>query len=261
MRFGRRLLLASAGALLVGGVSAARPHADAPPTGRYALQLRVASTARVRFVGTTQSLASSTLLVNLAPGPGGWTQSHQVCASQIDSGSPMAHLIVPRSFIESLPTRSYGADVGTRVGSPYLADLGEEAIGFDPALTGGKLPRHPAEPGVQDPDGDGEPGATLRLRMPRLGSARLFVVQRSHLVLRGRRISPNWIEGSVDIRLQEQHTLRADPGIFAQNPSVRPDPARSGFTLIRVPPDTGCDDLRDRGAHLFAQRTALPAPR
>lgn len=237
------------GVLALGSAASASP--DPAPGGRYALQLRVASVARTPMIGTTHSVATSVMLVDLRRQDGGWMQSHRVCEARVDSGSPLARLVIPREFVDALPVRDYRATLGPDVGSRYTADMGTEAIGFDPARTGGTLPREADAPGVEDPDGDGEPGATLRLRVPGLGSARLFIVQRSHLVLNGRRVEPGRIEGSIDVRLQEQHTLGADPGIFRQNPSISADPQRSGFTLIRVAPGTGCDDLSRGAAALF----------
>lgn len=241
-------------ALLLGcSAAAARsaPPAERALAGRYALELRVASTSRVMVVGTTHSMATSLLLVELRPGPDGWLQSHRVCDARVESGSPLARLVIPPAFVDAIPARLYTARLESGVGSRYTADMGVEAIGFDPRLTGGVLPTSPNARGVEDPDGDGEPGATLRLRMRGLGSARLFVVQRSHLVLDGRRTGPGRFEGEVDVRLQEQHTLGADPGFFRQNPSNTPDPERSGFTLVRVPAETGCEELRAATATLF----------
>jgi hypothetical protein len=214
------------------------------------MELRVATVARVRMVGRTRSVATSLLLVDLQRGKGGWVQSHRVCEARVDSGSALAELIVPRAFVGALAPRSYRAVLGS-AGARYTADMGVEAIGFDPGLTGSTLPRDPTHPGVQDPDGDGEPGVTLRLRVAGLGSARLFVVQRSHLLLDGRRVAPDRFEGTVEVRLQEQHTLGADPGIFRQNPSIRADPSRSGFTLVRIPPASGCEELHEQAAALF----------
>jgi hypothetical protein len=126
-----------------------------------------------------------------------------------------------------------------------------EAIGFDPEATGGQLPTGAEQRGVRDHDGDGNPGATVELRMRGFGEGKLFIVQRSHLVLRGRQTEPGRFEGAVDVRVQEQRTLGARPGFLHREMVIRPEPERSGWKLVRVPPATNCVDLARLGSTLF----------
>jgi hypothetical protein len=70
------------------------------------------------------------------------------------------------------------------------------------------------------------------------------VVQRSHLVLNGRRAPDGSLRGTVDIRIQEQRTIGTKPGLLGRSPAILPVPARSDFSLIRVPANTDCSRLR-----------------
>jgi len=243
--------------------------ADPPPgvdawTGPLAMELRLASTTRMPLLGRQRSVTTSLMLVTVERSGGGWTQRHRVCDVRVQGSSSTVRVLVPPAFVHALPAREYPAvlrEGGDGVG--YTADLGVEAIGYDPALSGGKLPERIDAPGVRDTDGDGRPGATIRLRVPVAGTADLYIVQRSHLVLGGREVRPGRIEGAVRILAQEQRTLGAEPGFFARNPSTAPDPARSGFTLVRAPGVRDCEGLRKTAFELFngGRPPASPTPR
>lgn len=97
---------------------------------------------------------------------------------------------------------------------------------------------------MRDTDGDGAPGATIEMQIPAIGRVKLYVVQRSHLVLNGRRAPDGSLRGTVDIRMQEQRTIGTKPGLLGRSPAILPVPARSDFSLIRVPANTDCSRLR-----------------
>lgn len=247
---------AAVGAALLAGlppsVAAEAPHVAHAWSGSYALELRLASSTRIPLLGSQRSVTTSLMLVDVERTPDGWTQRHRVCDVRV-KGSSALRMIVPDAFVRGLPVRRYPAvlDEGAQ-GVRYTADMGLEAIGFDPTVTGGALPRDADDPGVRDSDRDGSPGATVLLEVPAAGRAKLYIAQRSHLVLSGRETAPDRIEGGVQVRFQEQRTLGADPGFFARTPATRPDPGRSGFTLVRAPGARSCDDLRLASAELFA---------
>ncbi len=216
------------------------------------MELRLASATRIPLLGSQRSVTTSLMLVDVERAGGGWTQRHRVCDVRV-SGTAGMRMIVPDAFVRGLAVRRYPAVLADGAqGVRYTADMGVEAIGFDPAATGGALPRQADDPGVRDSDRDGSPGATVEIRVPAAGRARLYIVQRSHLVLSGRETAPDRIEGGVQVLVQEQRTLGADPGFFARTPRIRAEPSRSGFTLVRAPAVRNCEELVRESGRLFA---------
>lgn len=247
---------AGVGAILL---AAAIPGAAAPApgprgadawSGSYAMELRLASATRIPLLGSQRSVTTSLMLVDVERTAAGWTQRHRVCDVRVRGGAGM-RMIVPDAFVRGLAVRRYPAVLAQGAqGVRYSADMGLESIGFDPAATGGALPRGADDPGVRDSDRDGSPGATVEIRVA-AGRARLYIVQRSHLVLSGRETGPDRIEGGVQVLLQEQRTLGADPGFFAKTPRIRAEPSRSGFTLVRAPSVRNCEELVRESSRLF----------
>lgn len=254
-----KTIVAGLGAMLLAGLvprlgaGAAEPSRGADAwSGAYAMELRLASATRLPLLGSQRSVTTSLMLVDVERAGGGWTQRHRVCDVRV-RGSAGVRMIVPDAFVRGLAVRRYPAVLADGAqGVRYTADMGIEAIGFDPAATGGALPRQADDPGVRDSDRDGSPGATVEIRVPAAGRARLYIVQRSHLVLSGRETAPDRIEGGVQVLVQEQRTLGADPGFFARTPRVRAEPSRSGFTLVRAPSVRNCEDLVRESGRLFA---------
>jgi hypothetical protein len=233
-----------------------------PWIGRYAMELRVASIAKLPLLPSDRSTTVSLMLVDLQRGRDGTlTQRHRVCDVRMENSSSM-RTTVPAAFLNALATRQYPVQLRSTGGKwRYDADMGLDAIGFDPRVSGGTVPEGPDSPGVIDADGDGNPGATIEVRVPLMGRARLFIAQRTHLVLQAQAATPDRVEGVVDIRLMEQRTLGADPGMFRRTPDIRPDPERSGFTLVRLPDGIGCADLRQRATALFSEDAVRRAGR
>lgn len=245
-------------ALLLLPLAAAGPRAPARPepasadryAGRYAMELRLGSVTRVPLVGSDRSVTRTLMLVDVQRSGDGWTQRQTVCDVAI--ASSRVRMTVPDAFVDAFPTRSYASTFAAGEEGRYRADLGTEHIGYDPRETGGALPRDADAPGVLDSDGDGQPGATVVGHFPLFGSVRLFIAQRSHLVLRGRQTAADRIEGTVEVRLLEQRTLGADHRMFRRTPEVRPDPASSRFAMVRTEART-CEDLRGRARDLFSE--------
>src|SRR5690606_14696021 len=98
----------------------------------------------------------------------------------------------------------------------YAADLGFEHVGYRANGRDEPLPRDAADPRVVDADGDGHPGATLRLTIAGLADGELYVVQRGHSTLAGRVVARGQAAGRIDVRLFEQALLGADPGFLAR---------------------------------------------
>jgi hypothetical protein len=225
-------------------------HADVWE-GRYAMELRVGSVARVPVMGAQRSVTRSLLLVEVERRGGRLVQRQRVCDVDIDS--PHVRMTVPAAFVRALAPREYTAEVrGNAPERSYTADSGVDHVGYDPRLTGGALPADARSPGVVDSDGDGAPGATVVGHFPVVGKVRFFVAQRAHVVLHGRRTSDDRVEGGVEVRVLEQRTLGASNRMFARTLPLRPDPATSGFTMVRTDA-AGCDALIKDARTIFAR--------
>jgi hypothetical protein len=219
--------------------------------GRYALEMRVASVARVPVMGEQRSVTRSLLLVEVERRGGRLVQRQRVCDVAIRT--PKVRMTVPDAFVQALAPREYTAEVrGDASQGRYSADPGVEYVGYDPRLTGGTLPADARSPGVVDSDGDGAPGVTVVGHFPVVGKVRIFVAQRAHVVLHGRRTSDDRVEGGVEVRLLEQRTLGASNRIFARTLPLGPDPAASGFTMVRTDA-AGCDALIKDARTIFAR--------
>lgn len=245
-----RGLMRALAVLAVLPVCASARHVDAWE-GRYAMELRVGSIARVPVMGAQRSVTRSLLLVDLERQGGRLIQRQQVCDVAI-VGSRMK-MTVPPAFVRSLAPREYPAEVrGDAPVRSYTADSGIDHVGYDPRLTGGALPRDASSPGVVDSDGDGEPGATVVGHFPIVGSVRLFVAQRAHLVLHGQQRTEGRVDGTVEVVALEQRTLGASRGFFNRTLPLSPDPAASRFTMIRTPV-AGCAELVKGARTLFSR--------
>lgn len=249
------MALALALALALGAPARAAVPATDAWDGRYAMELRLATVASVPVIGSDRSVTRTLLLVDARREGRGWLQRQRVCDVRIDGGS--APLSVPGAFVRSIPERQYVSQFPAGgAGARYVADLGVEAFGFDPDVTGGQLPRSARAPGVLDSDRDGSPGVTVVGRFPLFGRVRIFFVQRSHLVLDGRTTAPGRIEGGLDVRMLEQRTIGASNLLFRRNVEIRPESERSGFVLVATPGISTCEELRQADRSLFGGETA-----
>jgi hypothetical protein len=97
---------------------------------------------------------------------------------------------------------------------------------------------------VYDWDGDGQPGATLKISVPLLPDGELYVVQRGQSILNGRITARGRVEGSIEVRSFEHRVLGGWPGFLNRSPEIMPDPDGSRFTMIAIPQDSICATLR-----------------
>lgn len=265
-RAGLRGALVALAASVAVGAGAQEPRRGAPAAddepewvGRWAMRIDLVTATRIPLLGTERSTTTSVLLVDIRRRDDRLVQVHRVCDAWMESSAPATPRIPP-AFVRALPVRGTHPEVRfDRDGWSYTADLGVEAIGYDPRLSPGALPTRATDAAVSDTDGDGAPGATVELKLPIVGRARIFIVQRSRLVLDGRRTGQGRVDGRVRIRVLEQHTLGARPTMFARNLAIRPLADESAFALVRVPTETSCAGLaRRESARLFGAGPPLP---
>lgn len=206
----------------------------AEPT--WAMQIDVASSSQAPFVGQVHVLTRSLALARWAGDPSGVRQQHEVCDVRVIDDTRLARTTIPRAFVDALPRATYAV---TLTGAAVRMDQGVSTLGFHGS---GPVPTDDADPRVLDPDGDGAPGVTVRVKVPVFGEVSMYVVQRGHTVLEGTR-SGDRIEGSVKTLELSQHTLGASHKMFAKDGKTRVVDAASTFQMWRVPESSTCGDL------------------
>jgi hypothetical protein len=230
--------------MFLSGVSAAQDDNPLPP-GMYRLEMILASVARLPFFGMSKSASRSVSLIEVRSDQSGLVQRHEVCDFHVLEDSAMIKMVFPDKFIAALAKHSYPIQVEKDdQGWRYRADLGVERIGYKPTSSESSLPTKLDDPSVFDWDGDGHPGATLKISVPLLPDGELYVVQRGHSILNGRITARGRVEGSIEVRSFEHRVLGAWPGFLNRSPEIVPDPAESRFTIIAIPPDSNCETLR-----------------
>jgi hypothetical protein len=209
----------------------------------------MASTTRLPFFGSSKSASKSVSLVEVRRDGSGFIQNHRVCDFRVLEDSAMIKMVFPEKFIAALAKHSYPIQLEKDShGWNYRVDLGIERIGYRANGTEEKLPTKIDDPAVYDWDGDGHPGATLKLSVPLLPDGELYVVQRGQSILTGRVVQPGKIEGGIEVRNFEQRVLGAWPGFLAKSPDIEPDPKESRFSLSQIPVGTTCEALRGAGS-------------
>ena len=254
------------------GARAASAPPDPLPPGRYALDMHVGTVTRAPVIGDVRSVTSSRALVDLEAldEPGRPLRATQrSCEVRVDGDAPLGVFTeFPEAFVRALHVQQYRLTLTTRPVAPAAApplvvgdslrapasvpvtapltdlraDLGVEALGFDPARRGLVLPRTGADPAVVDGDGDGRPGVTLLLHLP-IGVFALGVASIGHVVLVGHVVDGRG-EGRVQVLRQEQRILSSELPLPDELGVATPDPMHSTFRLAPVPPTASCASLR-----------------
>ena len=216
------------------------------PAGTYRLEMILGTITRLPFFGSSKSASKSVSLVEIRHEETGLFQTHQVCDFRVLEDSRMVKIVFPEKFVAALGNHSYPITI-ERNGRDwhYRADLGIERIGYHEEASNGQLPNTMNDPAVFDWDGDGHPGATLKLTVPFLPEGELYIVQRGHSILNGRITEPGKVEGSVDVRVFEQRVLGAKPAFLNRSPQIEPNAKESRFSLTALPQGSTCESLRN----------------
>ena len=232
--------------ILAATVSAAEPPL---PAGRYGMVLDTATISKLPFIGKTPGGSRGWLLVDIS-GEGA-ERRHQLRTCDVIVTGAQGHearVEVPAAFIAAIPRNQRDARLLPTDGGgwSYSMDMGEDFVGYDPARHPGGVPDQADHPAVTDFDGDGQPGATMLIRVPVFGDVAIYVAQRAHIRLDGRVDLDGGVRGGVTFLAMEQRTLAASHSLFASTPEMTTDPSRSGFVLRPMPADTDCRNLRQR---------------
>jgi hypothetical protein len=215
------------------------------PAGAYRLEMIMASTTRVPFFGTSKSASKSVSLVEIRRDGDALIQTHKACDFRVVEDSKFIKMIFPDKFVAALAKHTYPLQFDKDAqGWRYRADLGVERIGYKSNGNETSLPTKIDDPAVYDWDGDGQPGATLKISIPLLPDGELYVVQRGHSILNGRIVQAGRVEGGIETRLFEQRVLGAWPGFLNQSAEIEPDAKESRFTLTQIPTGSTCESLR-----------------
>lgn len=239
----RVLALGRAAILVVGflpGFANAETSSAPSPTGRWTLEMVVATRALIPVLGATRAEVRSVLDVTIEAGPDGLVQSQRVCTSQLVDRGRLVKTVLPEAFVRALPVARFPITLTPDAsGWAYEADFGAQSVGW----TGeGALPRDAAAPSVVDWDNDGQPGATVRIQAPIVGTGVVYVVQQGRTLVSGRFGADGSISGSVTVVGFGQQVIGASSALLEHAPTIEQDPARSSFRMSRVAPDVpvGC---------------------
>jgi hypothetical protein len=215
------------------------------PLGTYRLEMIMATVSRLPLFGSSKSASKSVSLVEVRREGTDLVQSHEVCEFRVLEDSAMVKMVFPDKFVAALAKHTYPIQIERDAqGWHYHADLGIERIGYRSDSTDGELPMKIDDPAVYDWDGDGHPGATLRLSVPLLPDGELYVVQRGKSVLNGRVVSPGRIDGAIEVRSFEHRVLGARPSFLNRSPDIEPDPKGSRFSISPIPMGSTCESLK-----------------
>jgi len=219
------------------------------PPGIYRLEMILASITKVPVFGTSKSASKSISLVEIKRDGADLIQTHKTCDFRVVDDSKFIKMIFPDKFVAALARHTYPLQLDKdSQGWRYRADLGVERIGYKSAGDDAGLPSKVDDPAVYDWDGDGQPGATLRLSVPLLPDGELYVVQRGHSILSGKVTRQGRVEGNIEVRNFDQKVIGAKPNFLARSPEIVPDMKESHFVLESIAAGSSCDTLKAAAA-------------
>ncbi len=227
--------------------AAEAPAAPVPPDlrGLWRFDLRIVSNAKVPVLGTTEVKSRTTFLATVDGTAEAPVIHTRPCQLQAEPSRAIAKTIVPQSFIEALPRKTFAPRLEAGDGGwRFHADMRPQYLGYDPKVAGEKPPHDKEAKGITDLEGDGHPGGTIHLDAPIFGLIELYVVQRAHTVLDGTWTGADVWEGDATVLAFGQRTIGASNRLFVANAEVTVDQANSRFRWARVPPGTTCGQLK-----------------
>lgn len=224
---------------------AAAPAAEDPfdVVGTWELELNIVTHATVPILGNSPVLSRRTNLATVKRLDGRAVQHHSTCDVTAITERAIAVPIIPDSFVETLPEKTYFVALEELDGVlNYVADLQIEVSGYD-GTDPLPIPIDAADPRVFDHDGDGHPGVTVGVRAPLFGEVDVYMTQLAHTFLRGVVVGDDLIEGAADVQLLEQEIIGASNVLFVRKTNLKVDLERSGFVMRRLEPGTTCEEL------------------
>ncbi|MCB9679499.1 MAG: hypothetical protein H6737_30620 [Alphaproteobacteria bacterium] len=222
--------------ILALAIAAASEPADLE--GTWGLRIEVVTANDVPVVGSLQSTSHTWVQARIRRDGDGWVQEHRVCDSAVTGGLVKSR--VPPAYTRAVPVKTYTVALASDGDAlTYRADLGRFGAGWDLACA--YVPAEAGDPCEVDFESDGKPGATVEVKVPMFAWGEVYVAQMNHLVLTGRTVSSDRVDGSIDVRELETHVLGASRSMFHRDPKSDVVPGASRFSMVRLADDAGCD--------------------
>jgi hypothetical protein len=233
----------SPGALLIFTVLAGNSVAPTDALeGRWLMVQITETLSEIPVVGEARSSATAAMLFDLRVtgdklhGPG------ELCTLYLTAHPDLLRPVLPQSYLNAIPPQVFEGRLVPDDGGIRL----ETKRAY--VLLGAKLrnpitdplPTDAADANVDDTDKDGNPGITMHVEG--LASAEVYMATRRYDQMSGRLVSDSRFEGAV-IHDQEQTLLGSSHPLLRVLPTMRPDPTRSRFAMMRVDEKTRCTDV------------------
>jgi hypothetical protein len=162
----------------------------------------------------------------------------------------------PPAFVRGVDVRhrtatlSAASGAGTFRAGPYVQTFGVKLA--DPFRD--ELPTTEGDPRIVDTDGDGQPGMTVEIYHPLVGTGHVYVAQRSVARLEGQIDAAGVVRGVV-YTAPDMFRVGADRWWLKADAPQRPhpDPAQSPFVMMPVEASTTCAGVLANRAVLFGR--------
>lgn len=209
--------------------------------GRWAFVQVTAAVSDAPLLGQLTTETRARGLVEVARSGQDLTLRETVCGLETSSPTPFVRTTYPRPFQRAVSgnvrkgrLEREGDRIWLKLPRAWTtkgADLGRHDT----------LPDDPADPRLTDADGDGEPGLTVRI--DGLVSGEVRVVTRGWTSAR-LRVAPDRLEGPLTWSTKQRVLTVSNRLLFHQPTTApHPDPKRSWFRMLRLPPGSTCRDL------------------
>lgn len=152
----------------------------------------------------------------------------------------------PQAFLDAVPVRERRATVsGEGRGALFMTEPYAQTLGVELAapLTDA-LPAEVDDARLRDADGDGQPGVSIRISHPMVGTGEVYVAQRSVARLEGYQEERGRIRGVIYTRADTLRLGASRWWLMADTPQrPHPDPKESPFVLVPADHDLDCGRL------------------
>lgn len=221
--------------------------------GTWAHRVVQSSISRVPVVGDVSSATISYMLTEIEQTGESLTLRSRVCAVEVESSSRMVRTVIPEAFVEAIDEQFVEAQLRGSA-SGYTIDDWRTVDVLGARLGDAELDALPTDEEdwrVMDPDRDGEPGVTVRVRG--LVDGEIYLVQRGASEWIADQVEENRIGGHVSW-WSEQQILGASSVFLQSQPPTEPDPndEANRFELVRIEAGSECDAVLAHAPSLFA---------